>query len=47
MTRSAARRLARFVVALEPKDLPVSVVEKTRLLALDTLGCCLAAVLMK
>ena len=44
MTPSAARRLARFVVALEPKDLPAPVVEKARLLMLDTLGCCLAAV---
>ncbi len=38
MTLSAARRLARFVVALEPKDLPAPVAEKARLLALDTLG---------
>ncbi|PYO15492.1 MAG: hypothetical protein DMD75_02675 [Candidatus Rokuibacteriota bacterium] len=44
MTPSAARRLARFVVGLEPHDLPAPVVEKARLLALDTLGCCLAAV---
>jgi len=44
VTLSAARRLARFVVALEPKDLPAPVAEKARLLALDTLGCCLAAV---
>jgi 2-methylcitrate dehydratase PrpD len=43
MTLSAARRLARFVVALEPKDLPAPVVEKARLLTLDTLGCSLAA----
>jgi len=44
VTPSAARRLARFVVGLEPKDLPAPVVEKARLLTLDTLGCCLAAV---
>ena len=44
MTLSAARRLARFVVALEPKDLPAPVVEKARLLTLDTLGCSLAAI---
>jgi 2-methylcitrate dehydratase PrpD len=41
---SAARRLARFVGALEPKDLPAPVVEKARLLTLDTLGCSLAAI---
>jgi len=40
---SAARRLARFVVALEPKDVPAHVADKAALLALDTLGCCLAA----
>jgi 2-methylcitrate dehydratase PrpD len=44
VTLSAARRLARFVVALEPKDLPAPVVEKARLLTLDTLGCSLAAI---
>jgi len=43
VTASAARRLARFVVALEPKDLPAAVAEKASLLALDILGCCLAA----
>ena len=43
MTPSAARRLARFVVALEPKDVPVPVADKARLLTLDILGCCLAA----
>ena len=44
MTLSAARRLARFVVALAPEDLPAPVVEKARLLTLDSLGCCLAAI---
>ena len=43
MTLSAARRLARFVVDLELKDLPPPAVEKAGLLVLDTLGCCLAA----
>jgi len=43
MTVSAARRLARFVVALELDDVPAAVVERAGLLALDTLGCCLAA----
>ncbi len=43
MTPSVARRLARFVVALELKDLPAPVVEQAGLLTLDTLGCCLAA----
>jgi len=43
VTLSAARRLARFVVALEPTGLPAPVVEKAGLLALDTLGCSLAA----
>jgi 2-methylcitrate dehydratase PrpD len=40
---SAARRLARFVVGLGPKDAPARVVQRAGLLALDTLGCCLAA----
>ena len=44
MTLSAARRLARFVVTLEPKDVPLRVAEQAGLLTLDTLGCCLAAV---
>ena len=43
MTVSAARRLARFVVALEFDDVPAAVVGRAALLALDTLGCCLAA----
>ena len=43
MTVSAARRLARFVVALELDDVPAAVVGRAGLLALDTLGCCLAA----
>src|SRR3989440_3742870 len=41
---SAARRLARFVIGLRLDDVPWSVVTKAALLALDTLGCCLAAV---
>ena len=44
MTVSAARRLARFVLALELKDLPTPVVDRARLLTLDTVGCCLASV---
>jgi len=44
VTLSAARRFARFVVELSLEDLPRSVVDKAELLALDTLGCCLAAV---
>jgi 2-methylcitrate dehydratase PrpD len=43
VTLSAARRLARFVVALEPKDLPAPVAGQAGLLALDTVGCCLAS----
>ena len=43
MTRSASRRLARFVVDLALTDVPAPVVEKAGLLALDTLGCCVAA----
>jgi 2-methylcitrate dehydratase PrpD len=43
VTVSVARRLARFVVALEFKDLPAPVIDRAGLLALDTLGCCLAA----
>ena len=43
MTLSAARRLARFVVDLELKDVPAPTVGKAGLLVLDTLGCCLAA----
>jgi 2-methylcitrate dehydratase PrpD len=44
VTVSAARRLARFVLALELKDLPTPVVDRARILTLDTLGCCLASV---
>src|SRR2546427_4928143 len=40
---SAARRLARFVTDLGLKDVPAPVVRRAGLLALDTLGCCLAA----
>ena len=43
MTVSVARRLARFVIALEFKDLPPPVTDRAGLLTLDTLGCCLAA----
>jgi 2-methylcitrate dehydratase PrpD len=43
VTLSAARRLARFVVGPGPKDAPGRVVQRAGLLALDTLGCCLAA----
>ena len=43
MTLSAARRFARFVVELSLEDLARPVVDKAELLALDTLGCCLAA----
>ncbi len=43
MTLSAARRLARFVVDLGANDLPAPVMDKAGLLALDTLGCALAA----
>ncbi len=43
MTLSAARRLARFVVDLELKEVSAPAVEKAGLLVLDTLGCCLAA----
>ena len=43
MTSSAARRLARFVTDLALADVPPPVVGKAGLLALDTLGCCLAA----
>ena len=44
MTVPAARRLARFVLALDLKDVPTPVVDRTRLLTLDALGCCLASV---
>ena len=40
---SAARRLARFVSALELDQVPSSVVAKAGLLALDIIGSCLAA----
>jgi 2-methylcitrate dehydratase PrpD len=40
---SAARRLARFVLDLGLDDVPGPVVDKATLLALDTLGNCLAA----
>ncbi len=43
VTPSVARRLARFVIALEFKDLPAPVIDQAGLLTLDTLGCCLAA----
>jgi 2-methylcitrate dehydratase PrpD len=43
VTVSVARRLARFVIALEFKDLPAPVIDRAGLLTLDTLGCCLAA----
>jgi 2-methylcitrate dehydratase PrpD len=43
VTLSAARRLARFVAGPGPKDAPEPVVQRAGLLALDTLGCCLAA----
>ena len=43
MTTSVARRLARFILGVEFKDLPVRVVEQAGLLTLDTLGCALAA----
>jgi len=43
VTLSAARRLARFVVDLELKEVSAPAVEKAGLLVLDTLGCCLAA----
>jgi len=43
VTLSAARRLARFVVDLGANDLPAPVMDKAGLLALDTLGCALAA----
>jgi 2-methylcitrate dehydratase PrpD len=43
VTLSAARRLARFVVGPGPKDAPGRVVQRAGLLALDTLGCSLAA----
>jgi 2-methylcitrate dehydratase PrpD len=41
--RAAARRLARFVTGLALDDVPVPVVAKASLLALDTLGNALAA----
>ena len=40
---SASRRLARFVLGLRLDDVPAPVVARARLLALDTLGNCLAA----
>jgi len=40
---SAARRLARFVVGLRPEDVPPPVTARAALLALDTLGSCLAS----
>jgi len=42
-TPSAARRLARFVARLRLDDVPPPVVAKATLLALDTLGSCLAS----
>jgi 2-methylcitrate dehydratase PrpD len=43
VTPSAARRLARFVVGLSLDDVPPPVAAKAALLALDTLGSCLAS----
>src|SRR5256886_3335280 len=43
MTPSAARRLAPFAIGLRLDDIPAPVVTKATLLALDTLGCALAA----
>jgi 2-methylcitrate dehydratase PrpD len=40
---SVARRLARFALALELKAIPPAVVDQAQLLALDTLGSCLAS----
>lgn len=40
---SAARRFARFVTGLTLSDVPPNVVTRTTLLALDTLGSCLAS----
>lgn len=40
---TAARRLARFVAGLRLEDVPPPVVAKATLLALDTLGSCLAS----
>lgn len=40
---SVARRFARFVIRLTLDDLPPSVVTRTSLLALDTIGSCLAS----
>jgi len=40
---SVARRVARFVTGLALEDLPPAVVSRTILLALDTLGSCLAS----
>src|SRR3989454_5704139 len=43
VTPSAARRLARFVLGLRLEDIPLPVVTEATHLALDTLGCALAA----
>jgi 2-methylcitrate dehydratase PrpD len=43
---SVARRFARFVVGLELPRVPAPVVARTTLLALDTLGSCLASATM-
>jgi 2-methylcitrate dehydratase PrpD len=40
---SVSRRVARFVTGLALEDLPPAVVSRTTLLALDTLGSCLAS----
>ena len=40
---SVARRLARFVARLRPDDVPPPVLARATLLALDTLGSCLAS----
>ncbi|HEV8673735.1 MAG TPA: MmgE/PrpD family protein [Methylomirabilota bacterium] len=43
---SVARRFARFVTSLRLDQVPPSITERTALLALDTLGCALAAATM-
>jgi len=40
---SVSRRLARFVLGLRIADLPPAVIDQAQLLALDTLGSCLAS----
>jgi 2-methylcitrate dehydratase PrpD len=41
VARGATRKLAEFVAAMKYTDLPTQVVEHTKLLALDAIGCCL------